>query len=110
MPPADEPARGERPGSRHGDTPAGAEGSWRDEALSERELEVLRKIIDDRAPGLRPLVDDVLGARLLTDEELEPLEQLLFEVMDEEPDLSQNWLAADRLVGRVASQAEGFWT
>ena len=80
---------------------------WRRETLSERELEVLRKIVDDRAPALRPLVD-VLGSRQLTEEELEALEEMLFEVMDDEPDLSQNWLAADHLAGRVASQAEGF--
>ena len=83
---------------------------WRQETLSTRELEVLRKIVDDRDPTLRPLVDHVLGTRLLTDEEHEPLDKMLSAVMDHEPYLSQNWLAADHLIGRVASQAENFWT
>jgi hypothetical protein len=83
---------------------------WRREKLSSRELEVLRKIVDHRDPALWPLVDDVLGSRLLTDVEIESLENVLSCVMNDEPYLSQNWLAADHLIGRVASQAENFWT
>ena len=86
------------------------EEQWREETLSTRELEVLRKIVDDRNPTLRPLVDHVLGTRLLTDDEHEPLDEMLSAVMTDEPYLSQNWLAADHLIGRVASQAENFWT
>ncbi len=83
---------------------------WRQETLSTHELEVLRKIVDDRNPSLRPLIDHVLGTRLITDEEHESLHEMLSGVMDDEPYLSQNWLAADHLIGRVASQAENFWT
>lgn len=82
---------------------------WQHERLSAEELTVLRKIVDDRAPHLRPLVENSLGHRLLTDAEIEPLYEMLSAVMDDEPYLSQNWLAADHLIGRVESQAERFW-
>jgi hypothetical protein len=47
---------------------------------------------------------------LLTDEEHEPLDEMLSNVMNYEPYLSQNWLAADHLIGRVWSQGESFST
>jgi hypothetical protein len=90
--------------------PTAMNEQWRREMLSSRELEILRKIVDDRDPALRPLVDDVLGSRLLTDDEIESLDNMLSRVMNDEPYLSQNWLAADHLIGRVASQAKNFWT
>jgi hypothetical protein len=46
---------------------------WQDERLTAKEREVLGKIADDLRPDLRPLLDDVLGQRLLEDNELAAL-------------------------------------
>ncbi len=82
---------------------------WQDERLTAKEREILGKIVDDLRPDLRPLLDDVLGQRLLEDNELAAFEEVLDRVWFDSPRFSQNWLAADHLLGRVNSQARSFW-
>ena len=99
--------------------PLGAEISYLDNSLeferqplTSEQIELVREVVEQRAPHLRAVVDGLAEPRVLPAAEIEALESVISWVMSEEVDkrgkYNERGLALDELIGFVCQWSEAY--